>query len=442
MPSWQRRRVKTILTEIDRRTTTGTEPLLSLRARAGLVDHLSAGGKPIDPSALVGYKIVRPGELVMNRMRAATGVFGLAEREGLVSPDYALFQLEPDVIPAYILELLRTPAMADQMRLRSRGMGTGESGFLRLYTDAFGAMPLMLPPVEEQQAIVRYLAYANNRINRAANSKRRLNRLLGEQRKTIINRIVLAGTDPGVELMNSGSRFVGSIPAHWDLMRFSQLVRPVQRAGFAHEALLSVYLGKGVIPYNEGGKRVHAPSVDLSAYQLVEPGDLVMNNQQAWRGSVGVSSIRGIVSPAYLVAKLSSQLDSTYARHLFASRPMVDQYVVASKGVGDIQRTLYWPYMRNVLVPVPPMSEQRKIVTRLEQAVTSTDHSVARVSREIALLEEFRTRLTSDVVTGRIDVREIAATLPPVDVVDVSPAVEEIDEADDDESAVEELVDA
>ena len=377
----------------------------------------------------------------MNRMRAATGVFGLAEQEGLVSPDYALYQIGPDADPAFLLALLRVPAMAEQMRLRSRGMGTGESGFLRLYSDAFGAMPVVMPPLREQQEIVRYLAHAHQRINKAIWSKKSLISLLNEQRQVAVNRAVVRGIESTVHLASTGNRFVGSVPSNWSTVRFSRLATPVQRPGFTNEELLSVYLGRGVIRYTEGGKRVHAPSVDLSSYQLVEPGDLVMNNQQAWRGSVGVSGLRGIVSPAYLVARLSESLDPSYARYLFASRPMVDQYVVASKGVGDIQRTIYWPYLRNALVPVPSETEQKAIVAHLDQVVSATDHAISKVSGEISLLEEFRVRLTSDVVAGRADVRELAANCPPIGPTEVFATTDELADVDDDEPANDGLED-
>ena len=89
---WEVRRIKTALREIDRRSSEGLEPLLSLRMQAGLVDHHALGGRPIPPSALIGYKRVLPGEIVMNRMRASSGLFAAATSDGLVSPDYAVFR--------------------------------------------------------------------------------------------------------------------------------------------------------------------------------------------------------------------------------------------------------------------------------------------------------------------------------------------------------------
>lgn len=91
---------------------------------------------------------------------------------------------------------------------------------------------------------------------------------------------------------------------------------------------------------------------------------------------------------------------------------MVDQFVTASKGVGDIQRQIFWPFLRRVQVPLPTIGEQEEIVTYLKNRTAGLIHSISRLEREITLLREYRTRLISDVVTGKLDVREAAARLP------------------------------
>lgn len=74
---------------------------------------------------------------------------------------------------------------------------------------------------------------------------------------------------------------------------------------------------QGVIRFSDvDAKRTNVTSLDLSKYQLVEVGDFVLNNQQAWRGSVGVSEYQGIVSPAYLVLSLSEELNPRFANYL------------------------------------------------------------------------------------------------------------------------------
>jgi type I restriction enzyme S subunit len=89
---WGVQRAKRLFREVDVRSTTGTETLLSLRMYRGLIPHSEVSKVPITTDALIGFKKVAPGQLVMNRMRAAIGMFGIAHESGLVSPDYAVFE--------------------------------------------------------------------------------------------------------------------------------------------------------------------------------------------------------------------------------------------------------------------------------------------------------------------------------------------------------------
>ena len=184
--------------------------------------------------------------------------------------------------------------------------------------------------------------------------------------------------------------------------------------------LLSIYLHLGVVRFSDvEEKRTNTTSEDLSKYQAVDPGDFVLNNQQAWRGSVGVSEYMGIVSPAYIVLSLTPRLLPKYANFLLRDRSMVAQYLVCSKGVGTIQRNLYWPHLKRVAVLIPPLEEQKAIVEQIEAEVYQFDAVISPLEREVELLFDYRNRLMADVVTGKLDVRQVASRLP--DLLDESP---------------------
>ena len=158
---------------------------------------------------------------------------------------------------------------------------------------------------------------------------------------------------------DSGVEWLGDIPAHWSSFPLCAKSKLKSISNNENEELLSVYLDKGVIKFDDvDAKRTNATSSDLTKYQLVEPGDFVLNNQQAWRGSVGVSDYRGIVSPAYLVLSLSKDIVPRFGNYLFRDGSMVANYLVSSKGVGTIQRNLYWPQLKRALVFLPTTEEQ------------------------------------------------------------------------------------
>ncbi|MBA4157763.1 MAG: restriction endonuclease subunit S [Gemmatimonadetes bacterium] len=192
---WEVRRAKHLFREVDHRSTTGIEVLLSLRMHKGLVPHNEVSTLPITAQALVGFKKVGPGQIVMNRMRAAIGMFGIANRSGLVSPDYAVLEKITTVDVTYFLRLFKTPAAGTVFRVESKGLGTGSSGFMRLYTDRFGMIKLPVPPQEEQRRIVQGIAESTQAIERTEERVNREIALLREYRTRLIADVVTGKLD-------------------------------------------------------------------------------------------------------------------------------------------------------------------------------------------------------------------------------------------------------
>lgn len=201
------------------------------------------------------------------------------------------------------------------------------------------------------------------------------------------------------EYKDSGSNLIGKIPANWEICRFGNVFRLKPVVPHHNEELLSVFLEYGVIPASESEKRTHKPSEDLSKYQLVEKTDFVMNNQQAWRGSVGVSQYVGIISPAYHIFKMPRQLDASYANYLLRDKCMVGHYEMSSKGVGSIQRTLNFNWLNNGFLIIPPISEQRIIASFLNNKSSEIENLISKTEREIELLKELKQSVVAHAVT-------------------------------------------
>lgn len=186
-------------------------------------------------------------------------------------------------------------------------------------------------------------------------------------------------------------------PAEWETVALGRLATPVKRTNISDAPLLSLYLGEGIVPY-KADRIVHATSEDTSGYQLVLPGDLVLNNQQAWRGSVAVSQMRGIISPAYIVCQMSRRLERRFGGYLFASTAALFPYVISSRGVGDIQRNLSWQLLKTQKFPIPPIEEQRAIADYLDRETARIDTLIEEQQRLIALLRERRDAEADDLL--------------------------------------------
>jgi type I restriction enzyme S subunit len=183
---WKIKRGKWLFTERDERSINGEETLLSLRMERGLVPHNEVSEKQTKPVELVGYKRTSPGELVINRMRAAIGLIAVTPQEGLVSPDYAVFVPTSITYVDYYLYLFTTELLGSVFRSSSTGMGTGTSGFLRLYSESFLALWFPFPPVDEQRSIVEFINRETRRLDEVRTATKRTITLLKERRASLI----------------------------------------------------------------------------------------------------------------------------------------------------------------------------------------------------------------------------------------------------------------
>ena len=197
----------------------------------------------------------------------------------------------------------------------------------------------------------------------------------------------------------TGIQWLPEIPEHWKVQRFGSLFKRKVVANDPSKELLSVFFFIVVIKASESDKRTHQASDDLSKYQLVEPTDFVMNNQQAWRGSVGVSNFIGIISPAYHLFAMPSCYNPHYANYLLRDRVMVNLYDMSSKGVGSIQRTLNFNWLNNGKCILPSITEQNKIVAYLNKRITLIENCKCQRERELRTLNELKQAEIASVVT-------------------------------------------
>jgi len=165
------------------------------------------------------------------------------------------------------------------------------------------------------------------------------------------------------------------------------------------EQLLSVYRDWGVVPKDSRDDNHNRASEDLSAYQFVEPGDLVLNKMKTWQGSIAVSDHQGIVSPAYYVCSVSGRHDRRFLHHLLRHKGMIEEYRARSKGIRPNQWDLPFDEFRAIKVAIPPIEEQQIIAAYLDRETGRIDALVERLERLIALLTEKRQAVISHAVT-------------------------------------------
>jgi len=396
---WEVRRIKTLFRETDERIGEGGGLLLSLTRARGIVPQAEASNRIAGVEDLSKYKVCKFGYLIMNRMQAWSGMFAVSGMEGVISPDYSVFQPTAAIEVHYFEALFKTPVLVDEFAKRSKGIG---SGFNRLYTPDFGAVPVISPPLSEQTAIVRFLDWAERRIRQVIRAREKRIKLLEEYKQALIHQAVTGRTDvrtgkPYPKYKDSGVEWLGEVPEHWEVVRIKFVARLKSGESITAERIEE----NGAFPvYGGNGLRGFT-----SAY--THEGEFVLIGRQgALCGNINYASGRFWASEHAVVAHPLQDIAVRWFGELLRSMNL-NQYSIAAAQPGlAVER------IQNLPIPLPPIPEQCTIAEYLERQTASIDAAIAADRRAIDLLKEFRTRLIADVVTGKLDVREAAAKLP------------------------------
>jgi len=441
---WDVVRGKYLFREVDDRTDTGTETLLSMRQAHGLIPHTKVSTKPVTPEQLKGYKRVRAGQMVLNRMQASNGMFAVAREDGLVSPDYAVFQPLQPMEPDFFVELFKTSIFRAKFRQESKGLGTGTSGFLRLYSDRFGAVHVPQPLQAEQRRIVEFVRGYDFGVRRLIRNKRRLIGLLNEQKQAIINRAVTRGLNPNAPMKPTGIDWMPEVPAHWGVKPLKQICEVLfsNVDKHSHDGERQVRLCNYTDVYKNDFimsdmdfMAATATPAEIERFHL-EVGDvMITKDSEAWN-DIGVPAIvtealEGVLC-GYHLALLRAERDALLPMFLFRAltTPSIAQQLYF-EATGVTRYGLSKLAIKNLLLPVPPLHEQSALVAAMVAAIEPLSASAGRVNQEISLVREYRDRLITDVITGKLDVRHIEIAAPADEPIsDEDDALEELDEDD------------
>lgn len=397
---WTLKKSKFLWREKEDRSLLGDEVLLSVSQYFGVVPSASESRS----ESLEDYKKCEPNDLVINIMLAWMNGLGVSKYSGIVSPAYCVYRQLENHNPQYFGYLYRTPQYLAEFARRSKGIVPSR---WRMYTDDFGQVLTLLPPRVEQDCIVDFLDEKTAEIDTAIARKQRLIELLQEQNNLLINQAVTRGLNPDVPMRDSGVEWIGQIPAHWRLLPNKALFRERNEMGLSELPILSVSLHSGVSDKEQDGEenvRAKVRIEDKTGYKRVYPGDVVYNMMRAWQGAIGVVRVEGLVSPAYVVAAPRAQINGAYFEYLYRTYGFIREMDRYSKGITDFRKRLYWDEFKQLASLLPPLEEQVRIAAYAEQTIQKTTELVEKCHSEIAAMNELRTCIIANVVTGQMKV--------------------------------------
>lgn len=423
---WPLYRGKQLFRVIDERSDEGTEDLLSVSHITGITPRSQKNVTMFRSESLIGYKLCQMGDIVANTMWTWQGAIGVSKYEGVVSPAYNVYRQRKDYFNSTYLDmLLREHQLVDVYHSLSTGIRPSR---LRLYPDVFLTIEFPVPPRAEQDQIVRFLDWKVSEINKLIGIRRKEIQELEEFKRSRIADIIMGQT--AGKKKKSHINWMPFIPENWDekpLIRYA-FEQCKKNTGMVENNLLSLSYGKivnkdinttdGLLPANFEG------------YQIVDEGNIILrltdlqNDHNSLR--TGLVTQKGIITSAYLCLNTR---DGILPEYLQLELHVADLCKAFYGMGGGVRQSIGFKDIKRMYIAIPSLKEQKIILSQIHNLDIPIDDQINTYHKIILELEALKNTIISDVVTGKIDVRNI-----PV------PAYEHVDDltADDGEGNDEE----
>ena len=364
---------------------------------------------------LVGYRIVRPGQLVVNTMWLNYAGLGVSAYEGHVSPAYRGYWIGERLNKRFVHHLMRSSLYVKGYTKFLTGIRPNS---LQMSRDDLMVFPVLIPSQQEQAAVAAFLDRETEKIDALVAEQEKLIALLKEKRQAVISHAVTKGLNPAAPMKDSGIEWLGEVPVHWDVRRVKSVTtfttsgprgwsENVGEEG--HLFVQSGDLNDSLQVEFGAAKRVMVEDAAEASRTRLFDGDVVVCITGAKTGNVAVCA--SIPEPAYVNQHLCLIRPNQVVLPIFLgvslkSRVGQTHFELSQYG---LKQGLSLENVREAPVPLPPLAEQSAIAAFLDTETTKLDILTAEAQRGIELLKERRSALISAAVTGKIDVRGLNA---------------------------------
>ena len=386
---WDVIKAKYLWNEVFSFSENGSENLLSVSQYDGVTQAKNESRS----ESLKGYKKVAKDNLVINIMLAWMGGLGVSEYNGIVSPAYCVYRLKKAANPKFMHYLYKTPMYLAEFARHSTGVIPSR---WRMYTDDFGQVLTLVPPIDEQDKIVSYLDKVTSKIDEAIAQQRKMICLLDERKRIIINNAVTKGLNPYAPMKDSGVKWMGEIPEHWELKQYRHLFhnldylrKPITAdLRSRNNPMYDYYGASGIID------KIDHFNIEDKVLLIAEDGaNLLLRNLPLIYKAEGRFWVN---NHAHILKPIKDDYD--FLAYVMESADYT-LYIT-----GSAQPKLSQANLNAVKLPIPPLHEQLKIVEHIKAKTEGIDFSIYNAKRMLALLQERKQIIINDVVTGKVKV--------------------------------------
>lgn len=351
------------------------------------------------------------GDILFGKLRPYLAKVLLAQCAGEAVGDFHVLRPSNDIVGRYAQYQMLARNFIDFVNGETFG-----SKMPRASWDSLGGMPFVSPSPSEQVKIATFLDRETAKIDALIAEQEKLIALLAEKRQATISRAVTRGLDPNVPLKDSGVPWLGKVPMHWEATRLGHLARQIVDG--AH--FTPTYVDQGVpflrvtditasiLDLSEVKRIPEHEHVELSRRCRPEKGDLLLSKN----GTIGMPRVVNwdwdfSIFVSLCLIKLGEKINANFAAYVFLSSAIKIQISEGAKQ--STVTNLHLEKIAGFKFPLPPVFEQLEIVNYLNVEIARIDALKVEAEHAITLLKERRAALISAAVTGKIDVRGLAA---------------------------------
>ena len=380
------------------------KPLLSVTREKGVILRGAKGddgNNNIIPEDLSGYKHVKKGQFVINKMKSWQGSYGVSDFEGIVSPAYFVYDLDI-ADKRFFSWAIRSKNYVPFFMQYSKGIRVDQWD---LTPENVKSIPFFIPPKSEQTAIANYLDSVTSKIDEAISQQQKMIDLLNERKQIIIQNAVTKGLDPNAKMKDSGVEWIGEIPENWEVKRFRFLFKEKNERNTLIKERKQLQFKMGNIVLKDRQDLTNEMINVISNYNIVKPGHIVLNglnlNYDFVSQRIALVKERGIITSAYICIESINDINTSY--YCYFMKAMDSKKLFHGMGSG-IRLTLSYDNLKNLFFPYPSINDQIEIVKYLDSVSSKIDSSISQCNKMISLLQERKQIIINDVVTGKVKV--------------------------------------
>ena len=341
-------------------------------------------------------KFAFPGDLVFSRLNAPFGrscILPNIEQKYVLAVDNVI--LRTDQNKDYICYV--TQCLGYQRTVEDVSSGTTMK---RVSRTNLGTIKIPLPPIFEQNVIAKFLDDRCGKIDSIYKDVEKQIETLEQYKRSIITESVTKGINKEVTLIEDNNEWFVCIPTKWIKTRIGAVYKLRNTKVSDKDYMpLSVTM-KGVVPQLENAAKTDAHD----DRKLVKKGDFAINSRSDRRGSCGIAPCDGSISLINIVLEPKQNMNSRYYNWLFHTTEFADKFYKWGHGIVDDLWTTTWQEMKNIIIPMPPISEQEEIANYLDEKCAEIDSIIEDKKKQLEILENYKKSLIYEYVTGKKEV--------------------------------------